>query len=79
MDTIASFFCLYEVINHEVLTKLHVQMTISIALVSMVLLEHGKNLITHGIADKAPYLSKAITLCVLFLSYCSFSYTINYM
>ena len=27
-----------------------------------------ENLITHGITDKAPYLSKAITLCLLFLS-----------
>ena len=26
-----------------------------------------KNLVTHGITDKAPYLSKAITLHLLFL------------
>ena len=64
MDTIASFCRVYEVINHEVLTKLRVRMTTSI-----VLIIYGatrawqiENLITHGITDKAPYLSKVITL-----------------
>ena len=33
MDLIASFFRVYEVVNHEILTKLRVQMTTSIALI----------------------------------------------
>ena len=33
MDTVASFFCVYKVINHEVLTKLGVQMTTLIELI----------------------------------------------
>ena len=33
MDTIAFFFHMHEVINHEVLTKLHVQMTTLISLI----------------------------------------------
>ena len=33
MDTIASFFHVYKVINHEVLTKLRVQTIISIVLI----------------------------------------------
>ena len=32
MNTIASFFCVYEVINRDVLTNLCVQMTIVIVL-----------------------------------------------
>ena len=47
METLVSFFRVYEVINHEVLTKLRVQMRTSIALViyaieSMALLGHGE-------------------------------------
>ena len=69
MDTIASFFHVYEVINHEVFAKLCIQTTTSIAL-----LIYGatrawqiENLITHGITDKAPYLGKTIMLHLLFL------------
>ena len=42
MDTIASFFRVYEVLNHKVLTKLRIQMTTSIALIIMALLEHSE-------------------------------------
>ena len=43
MDTIASFFHLYEVENHKVITKLHVQTTTSIALtIYGAILGHGK-------------------------------------
>ena len=63
MDTIASFFHVYAVISHEVITKLSVQTATSI--VSTI---YGatrawlvEKLIIHGITDKAPYLSKAIT------------------
>ena len=34
METLASFFRVYEVINHEVLTKLRVQTRTSIALIT---------------------------------------------
>ena len=70
MDTITSFFCVHEVLNHEVLTKLCVQMTTSIALIiyGATRAWQVENLVTHGITDKEPYLSKAITLCLLFLS-----------
>ena len=33
METLAFFFCVYEVINHEILTKLRVQTRTSIALI----------------------------------------------
>ena len=75
MDTIASFFRVYEAINHKVLTKLRVQTTTSIVLVLPYIIIYGatrawrvENLITHGITDKTPYLSEAITLRSLFLS-----------
>ena len=74
METLASFFRVYEVINHEVLTKLRVQTRTSIALII-----HGstrawprawrvENLVTHGITDKVPYLSEVIALRLLFIS-----------
>ena len=65
MDTIASFFHVYKV--H---TKLHVQMRISIALIiyGTTTAWRVENLVTHGITDKAPYLSKAIAFCLLLLS-----------
>ena len=70
MDTIASFFCVYEVINHEVLTKLRVQTRTSIALIiyGTTRAWRVKSLITHGITDKTPYLSEAIALRLLLLS-----------
>ena len=73
MDTIASVFHVYEVINHEVLTKLRVQTRKSIVLIILIIYGTTRawrveNLVTHGITDKAPYLSKAITLHLLFLS-----------
>ena len=71
MDTITSFFRVYKVINHEVLTKLHVQTIASIAhiiIYGAIRAWRAENLVTHGITDKAPYLSKEITLRLLFLS-----------
>ena len=70
MDTITSFFRVYKVINHEVLTKLHVQAIASIAhiIYDAIRAWQAENLVTHGITDKAPYLSKEITLRLLFLS-----------
>ena len=63
MDTITSFFRVYKVINHEVLTKLHVQ-----TIASIVHIIYGttrawrvESFVTHGITDKAPYLSEEIT------------------
>ena len=63
MDTITSFFCVYKVINHEVLTKLHVHTIASIAYIiyGATRAWQAKNLVTHGITDKAPYLSEEIT------------------
>ena len=62
MDTIVSFFCVYEVINCEVLTKVRVQTRTSIALIIYGITRawQVENIVTHGITDKAPYLSKAI-------------------
>ena len=37
-----------------------------------------ENLATHGIMDKAPYLSEAIMLRLLFFPYCLFPYTIDH-
>ena len=70
METLASFFRVYEVINHEVLTKLDVQTRTSIALIiyGTTRAWRVENLITHGITDKAPYLSEVIALRLLFLS-----------
>ena len=72
MDTIACFFHVYEVVNHEVLTKLCIQTTTSIALIIYGATRAWRieNLVTHGpgITDKAPYLSEAIKLYLLFLS-----------
>ena len=70
METLASFFRVYEVINHEVLTKLRVQMRTSIALIIYGTTREWRveNLVTHGITDKAPYLSEVIALRLLFLS-----------
>ena len=70
MDTITSFFHVYKVINHEVLTKLHVQ---TIALIAHIIYGATRawqveNLVTHGITDKASYVSEEITLRLLFLS-----------
>ena len=70
MDTVASFFRVYKVINHEVLTKLCKQTIKSIALIiyGVTRAWRVENLITHGITDKGPYLSEAIALRLLFLS-----------
>ena len=70
MDTIASFFHVYKVINHEVFTKLRAQTIKSIALIiyGTTRAWRVENLVTHGITDKAPYLSEAIALRLLFLS-----------
>ena len=70
METLASFFRVYEVINHKVLTKLRVQMRTSIALIiyGTTRAWQVENLVTHGITDKAPYLSEVIALRLLFLS-----------
>ena len=70
MDTIASFCCVYEVVNHEILTKLHIQTTTLIGLIiyGTTRAWQIENLVTHGITDKAPYPSKAIALRLLFLS-----------
>ena len=70
MNTVASFFRVYKVINHEVLTKLCVQTIKSIALIiyGATRAWRVENYVTHGITDKAPYLSKAIALCLLYLS-----------
>ena len=70
METLASFFRVYEVINHEVLTKLRIQTRTSIALIiyGTTRTWRVENLITHGITDKAPYLSEVIALRLLFLS-----------
>ena len=70
MDTIISFFRVYEVLNHEVLTKLHVQTIASIAhiIYGATRAWQVENLVTHGITDKAPYLSEEIMLRLLFLS-----------
>ena len=70
METLASFFRVYEVINHEVLTKLRVQTRTSIALIiyGTTRAWRVENLVTHGITDKAPYLSEVIALRLLFLS-----------
>ena len=64
MDTITSFFRVYKVINREVLTKLHVDTIASIAyhiIYGATRAWRAKNLVTHGITDKAPYLSEEIT------------------
>ena len=73
METLASLFRVYEVINYEVLTKLRVQMRISIALIIYGTTRASwawrvENLVTNGITDKAPYLSEVIALRLLFLS-----------
>ena len=70
METLASFFRVYEVINREVLTKLRVQTRTSIALIiyGTTRVWRVENLVTHGITDKAPYLSEVIALRLLFLS-----------
>ena len=70
MDTIASFFCVYEVMNHEIHDKLCIQTTILITptIYGGTSVWRVENLITHGITDRALYLSEAITLCLLFLS-----------
>ena len=70
METLASFFCVYEVINHKVLTKLRVQMRTSITLIiyGTTRAWRVENLVTHGITDKAPYLREVITLHLLFPS-----------
>ena len=70
METLASFFRVYEVINCEVLTKLHIQTRTSIALIiyGTTRVWRVENLVTHGITDIAPYLSEAIALRLLFLS-----------
>ena len=60
MDTITSFFHVYKVINHEVLTKLHVH-TIAYIIYGATRAWRAENLVTHGITDKAPYLSEEIT------------------
>ena len=69
MDTIAFFFHVYEIINHNVLTKLRAQMTTLIVLTTYGTTRawQVENFVTHGITDKAPYLSKATMLCLLFL------------
>ena len=71
MDTITSFFRVYNLINHEVLAKLQNRSTIT----SIAHIIYGTTrawrvdiLVTHGITDKAPYLSEEITLRLLFLS-----------
>ena len=63
MNTIASFFRVYEVISYEVLTKLYVQTTTSIAptIYGATRAWQVENLVIHSITDKAPYLSEAIT------------------
>ena len=70
METLASFFCVYEVINHKVLTKLRVQTRTSIAhiIYGTTRAWRVENIVTHGITDKAPYLREAIALRLLFLS-----------
>ena len=70
MDTIATFFRIYEVINHEALTKLHVQTIKSIVptIYGATRAWRVENLVINGITDKPPYLSKVITLHLLFLS-----------
>ena len=70
METLASFFHVYEVINHEVLTKLRVQTRTLIALIiyGTTRAWRVENLVTHGITDKAPYISEVIALRLLFLS-----------
>ena len=56
--------------NHEILTKLRVQTIKSIApiIYGATRAWRAENHITHGITDKAPYLSKEIVLRLLFLS-----------
>ena len=70
METLASFFRVYEVINHEVLTKLRVQTRTLIALIiyGTTRAWRVENLVTNGITDKAPYLNEVIALRLLFLS-----------
>ena len=70
MDTIPSFFRVYEVINHEVLTKLRVQTRTSIALIiyGTTRAWRVENLVTRGITDKALYLCEAMALRLLLLS-----------
>ena len=70
METLASFFHVYEVINQEVLTKLRIQTRTSIELIiyGTTRTWQVENLVTHGITDKAPYLSEVIVLRLLFLS-----------
>ena len=70
MVTIAIFFPVYEVINHVVLTKLCVQMTMSIApiIYGATRAWQVENLVTNGITDKAPYLCEVIMLYLLLLS-----------
>ena len=62
MDTIASFFRVYAVISHDILTKLCVQTITSIAptISGATRAWLVENLVIHGITDKAPYLSKVI-------------------
>ena len=57
MDTVASLFCVYKVINHEVLTKLDVQMTTLIVLIiygTTILDMVSREPCSHGITDKTP-------------------------
>ena len=71
METLASFFRVYEVINHEVLTKLRVQTRTSIALIiyGTTRAWRVENLVAHGITDKSslPKRSNNITLVISFL------------
>ena len=80
METLASFFHVYEVINHEVLTKLRIQTRTSMALIiyGTTRAWRVENLVTHGITDKAPYLSEAKHYACYFFPYCSFPYTIDH-
>ena len=79
MDTIASFCCVYEVVNHKVLIKLRIQTTsIGLIIYGTTRAWQIENLVTHGITDKAPYPSKAIALRCYFFPYWSFPYTINH-
>ena len=70
MDTVALFFRVYKVINHEILTKLRVQTIKSIApiIYGTIRAWRVENHVTHDITDKAPYQSEAVTLRLLFLS-----------
>ena len=70
METLASFFHVYEVINREVLTKLRIQTRTSIALIiyGTTGVWRVEGLVTHGITDGAPCLGGAMALRLLFLS-----------